>query len=88
MEAVSALLASGAEPNAKNERGETPLQSAVEDGSAEIIAALLEAEAALAQLPELSRSLIDVCPVVQLDRSAKGPAFMFRPATAKLRPTT
>ena len=45
--------------------------------------------AALAQLREPPRSsLIDACPVVQLDRSVTRPAFMFRPATAKLRHTT
>lgn len=44
-EAVTALLASGADPNAENERGETPLHRAAEKGLMEIVYALIEAGA-------------------------------------------
>ena len=134
--AVAALLASGADPNAKNERGVTvgrsgavqsiripthrhpvtehrPGEAAAQPSGDTAPSHAHEPESAaqsqglrlpqpeplvpprkchvpeaLALLPELSPSSIDVCPVVQLDRSAKGPASAFRPATAKLRRTT
>lgn len=44
-EAVAALLASGADPNAKNEHGDTPLHRAAEKGLMEIVSALIEAGA-------------------------------------------
>ena len=45
VEAVAALLASGADPNAQKGHGDSPLHRATERGCAEIVSALLEAGA-------------------------------------------